>query len=307
MTEKQLDDLKSQLSEISDNLSKVVVNQETQSERLDKVESAVAGAFSGGGLSAGDDHDDFGHVVAHGDKLFRAVSGRSGLKLIPLNKDKDSVSSGDGGHTKDSNPSLLQAVGGFAEAGSLDDLDYKVLQDKYTSICDGFSKVKLPGEYLLSKETGAGIQSDDRPKFNILTKGSKYLETALKWVKDKHEKYEDEDFDEDLEELSTILLAAQSYFREEIGICLVNAKAKGAGKYYRALRTHRGTINTEDARAAFEFQKAASQDTSSKPRGRGGKKPWFGNRGGNFSAGRGSRPFKPGFPEAPGAARSDTE
>ena len=127
MTDKQIDEIKSQLSEIVDNLSKVVVNQETQSERIGKVESVVAEAFSGGGLSAsGDDHDNFGHVVAHGDKLLRAVSGRSGLKLIPLHK--DSVSSGDGGHTKDSNPSLLQAVGGFAEAGSLDDLDYKVLQ-----------------------------------------------------------------------------------------------------------------------------------------------------------------------------------
>ncbi len=203
MTEVQLEAVLSELSKLGQKLDNVTSVQESQSEQLAVVQKALF-----------DDDEEEAHGGHHSEgvfqKTYKTVNSRSGIRIISQDSVEDPTQlQGAGFHPNKDSPSL-QAGGGSVFDFSSKDLEFKTLENKYETVRDSLSKERIPGDFILSSESSAGITGEDRPKFQIISKTSKYLETGLKWITKQSGKFDDPEYNQDLEELTTILLTAQA-------------------------------------------------------------------------------------------------
>ncbi len=267
------------LSDISQKLTDVLQFQKDSDSRLSKLEKYVFDS---------DESDEENYHDHRDSRRHHSNSGRNPSSDLMNNRELLQSLAQQGanriGATVSSVPQPIPYADHYAYGSGAACMSHQrhvpfpLIQEDYESVKDSLNKVKLSGDMLLGGGSGAGISGDDRPKFQLISRISKYFETALKWTVRQGQAGQSTQGYDELNDLAVILTAGQTYLKEELAALMVNGTAKGAGKYYRMLRTNRGMIDPDDARVALEFSAAASKD-SAKPKGgfKGkfkGNKPW---------------------------------
>ncbi len=156
------------------------------------------------------------------------------------------------------------------------------LQEQYNCLKTSLDRVILP-PHLKLHDSRCGINRNDQPVLNVISKCGRYIESALKWtaIQTNRPNHEHDVSPEDMEQLFTILHANLKYLQDEFAALLVQGRfdndtarlfkslQKGtAGFDDLSLRNVRIAAELSSTRSRFPPERSGYRGSSYRGRGR---------------------------------------
>ena len=149
---------------------------------------------------------------------------------------------------------LVDSLGSSPSLEGIDLKDAAGVQREYEVLKDSLAKIKLPGQ-LKVNDSRQGIKRSEQTAVNIVSKGSRYTETALRWLLSVDRSQVSV---QDLDRLLVILTAQVNFFQTEFaGLLVQSSFDSGTSRLFKVLEKNTCVFSDEslgNLRRAAEIQ-----------------------------------------------------